>query len=195
VYDPNTKVYFIVQILKGYPVTFAKDNHTPWMHRYLYNEKMPPSIESCFTVSTLYSNMTSSNKTSVFRILCQSLSELKAAHLTNTVQEKLARTQALFLYQIISLFDGDITLRSNADQNMPLLQSWLDELCKVRENLRKPEDINNQNPPKSWEVGNCFSISFPLLTKKVLDTFGVSPANNRYSLRFPGLVEYNVQEE
>ncbi|KAK9482017.1 hypothetical protein V1527DRAFT_477764 [Lipomyces starkeyi] len=157
VYDSNTKAHFIVQSLKGYPSTFAKDNHTPWMHRYLYKDQMPSSIRSCFTVSALYSNMTSSNKTSVFRVLCQSLDELKQQRLANTPQEKLARAQALFLYQIICLFDGDLTLRSNADRDMPLLQDWLDELCKIRENLVTRESMNSvdlgvdPSPPRSWE--------------------------------------------
>ena len=123
------------------------------MHRYLYKDQMPSSIRSCFTASALYSNMTSSNKTSVFRVLCQSLNELKGQQLANTPQEKLARVQALFLYQIIGLFDGDVTLRSNADQNMPLLQDWLDELCKIRENLGMPESMIDPKPPRSWEVG------------------------------------------
>jgi hypothetical protein len=152
-------VHFIVQNLKGYLSTFAKDNHTPWMHRYLYKDQMPSSIQSCFTVSALYTNMTSSNKTSVFRVLCQSLNELKRQPLANTPQEKLARAQALFLYQIICLFDGDLTLRSNADRDMPLLQNWLDELCKIRENFRTPESMNSvdvegpSDPPRSWKVG------------------------------------------
>ena len=97
--------------------------------------------------------MTRSNKTSVYRVLCQSLDELKRQQSANTLVEKLARAQALFLYQIIGLFDGDVTLRSNADQNMPLLQDWLDELCKIRENLRTSESMNDPSPPGSWEVG------------------------------------------
>jgi hypothetical protein len=152
-------VHFIVQSLKGFPRTFAKDSCTPWMHRNLYQDQMPCSMQSCFTVSALYSNMTSSNKTLVFRVLCQSMNELKQQQMTNTPQEKLARAQALFLYQIICLFDGDITLRSNADRDMSLLREWLDELCKIRENLGIQENSNSINvkgdphPPRSWEVG------------------------------------------
>ncbi len=148
-----------MQTLKGYPGTFARDNHTPWMHRYLYKDQMPSSAQACFTVSALYSSITSSNKTSVFRVLCQNIDELKQQTTANTPQEKLARTQALFLYQIICLFDGDLTLRSNADKDMPLLQSWLDELCKIRENLGRSDSVNSVamnrtlSPPRSWEVG------------------------------------------
>lgn len=192
VYDPNTKAHFIVQSLKSYPSTFAKDSHTPWMHRYLYKDQMPSSIQSCLTVSALYSSMTSSNKASVFRVLCQSLDELKQQQLANTPQEKLARAQALFLYQIICLFDGDLTLRSNADRDMLLLQDWLDDLCKIRENLGTPKC----DRPRSWEVGTpiLFSHSPPSLTAKVVDIFRVCPANHRHSLRLPRAVEFDVQK-
>ena len=185
---------FIVESLKSYPGTFARDNCTPWMHRYLYKDQIPSSIQSCFTVSTLYSNITSSNKTSVFRVLCQNLNELKRQQLANGPQEKLARVQALFLYQIIGLFDGDITLRSNADRNMPLLQAWLDELCKIRENLRTRQSINHLDHSRSWEVGASNFPPTPLTNGSVVDIFWVCPANHRYSLCLPGSVECNVQK-
>lgn len=193
VYDPNTKAHFIVQSLKSYPSTFAKDSHTPWMHGYLYKDQMPSSIQSCFTVSALYSNMTSNNKASVFRVLYQSLNELKQQQqLANTPLEKLARAQALFLYQIICLFDGDLTLRSDADRDMLLLQDWLDDLCKIRENLSTLES----DRPKSWEVGAPILLSYspPSLTAKVVDIFRVCPTNHRHSLCLPRAVESDVQK-
>ena len=89
--------------------------------------------------------------------------------MANTPQEKLARAQALFLYQIIGLFDGDVTLRSNADRNMPLLQDWLDELCKIRDNLGMPGIMNDRDPPRSWEVCLLGSLSLHSLTAEVVD--------------------------
>lgn len=115
--------------------------------------------------------MTSSNKPSVLRVLCQNLNELKEQESANTPQKKLARVQALFLYQIICLFDGDLTLRSNADRTMPLLLDWLDELCKIRENDRVSEHANavemraDPNSQKLWEVSileNIFSLLAPI---------------------------------
>lgn len=138
--------------MKGYPGTFGEENGTSWMHKRLYGDKMPSSIQACFTASSLYSNMTTTNKISVFRVLCQSLEDLKRAQSDKTPQEQLARVQSLFLYQIIGLFDGDVTLRSNADRNMLLLQDWVDELCNIRENLTAAESTNKLNPPPSWEV-------------------------------------------
>lgn len=117
--------------------------------------------------------MTDSNKTSVFRVLCESLKELSQQGVVNTPQEKLARTQALFLYQIIGLFDGDVTLRSNADRNMALLREWVDELCKIRENLSTTETTNDPDPkpPRSWEVCPYPLLKFYLLTLEVVDIY------------------------
>lgn len=149
--------------------------------------------------------MTISNKTSVFRVLCESLNELKRRPFVNTPQEKLARAQALFLFQIICVFDGDLTLRSNADRDMPLLQNWLDDLCKVRENVETSGDTNSTglwkdpSAPRSWEVGssnkNSFPILLPSLMIKVVDLQGVRPANHCHGLHLYRLMESNVQEQ
>jgi hypothetical protein len=113
-------------------------------------------MRSCLTISSLYSNMTDSNKAPVLRILCQGPNELKQLHEANTPRERLARTQALFLYQIMRVFDGDITLRTLAGKDMSLLGSWLGDLSKIRDNLDTPHDIESRarqrNVPDSWEV-------------------------------------------
>ncbi|CAI7658872.1 unnamed protein product [Penicillium pancosmium] len=47
--------------------------------------------------------------------------------------EQLASTQALCLYQVIQLFDGDIALRSQAEVAGPVLDRWLRKLkCHVK---------------------------------------------------------------
>ncbi|KAH8883952.1 hypothetical protein GQ53DRAFT_406735 [Thozetella sp. PMI_491] len=157
-YDPSSKAYYILQTLKSYPTVFAKDSYTPWMHKQLYSDNMPLSMRACFTTSSLYSGISDSNKASVFRVLFDIPGELKEQqnqHPASTPHEKLARTQALFLYQIIRLFDGDVTLRAQAEKDMSLLYSWLDDLCKIRENLGQINDVDGigtiENPPKSWE--------------------------------------------
>jgi hypothetical protein len=203
VYDPNTKVHYIVETLKSYPRTFAKDNCTSWMHRYLYNNQMPSSVRSCFTTSTLYSNMTNNNKTSVFRVLCQSLDELKEQRSANTPQEKLARVQALFLYQIICLFDGDLTLRSNADRDMAVLQDWVDELCKIRKNLKASGGTSSSGiaeysePPRSWGVSILKTLiaSNISLTVEVVGICGICSSNNRHSICLHRPVEFDVQKQ
>lgn len=121
----------------------------------MYRDNMPPSIMTCFTVCALYSAVTEGNKSIVFRTLHQSISELDRYHTANTPQEKLARAQALFLYQTIRLFDGDLTLRSDADKDMELLLKWVDDLVKVRESI----DYGTLSDlPRSWEVRPFFPL-------------------------------------
>jgi hypothetical protein len=100
--------------------------------------------------------MNQDNKASVIRVLCEGLQELKHQGAVTLPRDKLARAQALLLYQIICLFDGDLSLRSQAEKDMPLLSNWIDDLCKIRDNLGWPHEIDSSREqtscPKSWEV-------------------------------------------
>ncbi|KAF4208812.1 hypothetical protein CNMCM8927_008761 [Aspergillus lentulus] len=73
----------------------------------------------------------------------------------NTVYEKLANTQALWMYQVLRVFDGDIGLRSQAERDMTILEAWLLELEQYRDNLAEvcllEEAEVRQRAPKSWE--------------------------------------------
>jgi hypothetical protein len=147
--------------------------------------------------------MTNNNKTSVFRVLCQSLDELKEQRSANTPQEKLARVQALFLYQIICLFDGDLTLRSNADRDMAVLQDWVDELCKIRKNLKASGGTSSSGiaeysePPRSWGVSILKTLiaSNISLTVEVVGICGICSSNNRHSICLHRPVEFDVQKQ
>ncbi len=142
----------------------ANKNATPFLHRYLYQAYMPRCIMSCFATSVLYATRTPANTAIVMRAIHGSVRELadaEAGRITATPTEKLARTQALFLYQIIRLFDGDISLRAQGEKDIPLLQTWLGELCKIRENLGDLVQLRGgaarEQPPKEWEVRICSS--------------------------------------
>lgn len=73
--------------------------------------------------------------------------------------QKLARAQALFLYQIIRLLDGDVVLRAQGEKDLPVLRKWLDDLFTVRENLGDLAQLGNSvmrlQPPEEWEVSNA----------------------------------------
>jgi hypothetical protein len=97
----------------------------------------------------------------VMRVLHRNVMELVTIETGRSVVtpiEKLARIQSLFLYQIIRLFDGDVTLRTLGEKDMPLLQTWLRDLCRVRENLGDLAELEDSVvkalPPIEWEVSN-----------------------------------------
>ena len=96
----------------------------------------------------------------VMRVLHSSVRELvdtEAGRVVATPAEKLARAQTLFLYQIIRLFDGDVILHAQGEKDMPLLQTWLGDLCRMRGHLGDLAEFENgvvrKQPPKiEWEV-------------------------------------------
>jgi hypothetical protein len=177
-YDPKTPLYHVVNRIKGFTTGAATRNATPFMHRYLYKDHTPLCILECFTANVLYTNRNPANMAMVMRALHRNVGNLvraESGRAAATVPEKLARTQALFLYQVIRLFDGDVTLRAQGEADIPLLQTWLGELCKVRENLGDLAELEDSlvraQPPKEWEVSN---ISVPKLVMLLLTRFGVT---------------------
>lgn len=183
--------------VKAFASEIATQNSAPFMHRYLYREHIPPCMLSCFTTSVLYSNRSPANAANVIRALQQSVEELVGAvpKLVVTPTERLARTQALFLYQVIRLFDGDVSLRAQAESDMTLLETWLGDLCKVRENLEglpRIGDIGTSHiPPKEWEVSSLppsFSQSWQVIDFVVQrDGYLPSPYEEQSSWHIPSL--------
>lgn len=87
-----------------------------------------------------------------------------------TPLERLARTQALFLYQVIRLMDGDIILRSMGENDIPLLHDWIEDLCGLRENLGEQPHLAvtgiRSQPPKEWEVSGIDFMSKKAFTDR-----------------------------
>jgi hypothetical protein len=161
-YDSKTPLHYIVARVKGFTTDVVARNATPFLHRYLYRDLTPQCILSCFTANVLYANRTQANTAMVMRVLHSSVRELvdaEAGRVIATPVEKLARTQALFLYQIICLLDGDVILRAQGERDIPLLQTWLADLCKVRENLgdlaQLGDSVMRKQPPGEWEVSTA----------------------------------------
>ncbi|KAK3339943.1 hypothetical protein B0T25DRAFT_560951 [Lasiosphaeria hispida] len=159
VYDPTSLLHYITNRVKSFPTDLATTNATPFLHRFLYRAYTPRCIVTCFAASVLYANRTPQNTSMVMRALHGSVGELveaESGRSAATPVEKLARAQALFVYQVIRLFDGDVGLRAQGEKDIALLKTWLDELCKIRENLGDLAQLEDcaarrQQPPKEWE--------------------------------------------
>ncbi|KAI1734774.1 hypothetical protein F4680DRAFT_437373, partial [Xylaria scruposa] len=154
--DPSTKAAFTLSMLKNLHVKFAQKSCTLYIHRWLYKDNMPRCILQAFTMCLLYTNQTEANRGVVLRVLHDSVTELKAGSSGKNLvpQRKLARVHALMFYQAIRMFDGDVTLGQQADDDMELLESWNIELCKVRDDLDdlvEKGDAAREHPPESWE--------------------------------------------
>ncbi|KAI1803352.1 hypothetical protein F4811DRAFT_572153 [Daldinia bambusicola] len=155
--DPSTRIAYAMKTFKNIHTTIAQDNSTLCMHRYLYVTNTPPWILQVFSVCVLYANHTEATRGLVLKVLHENVNNLKitANNISLTPREKLARVHALVAYQTIRMFDGDVTLGQQADNDVPLLEAWNGELRKMRDNLDGFAELNvteiRNNPPESWE--------------------------------------------
>ncbi|KAK4444226.1 hypothetical protein QBC34DRAFT_335521 [Podospora aff. communis PSN243] len=129
--------------------------HSPAMHRSLYRGSMPECIQDAFTSLAAYTSATAHTKCSILRILRDKAerlissqpivpnldlpgdeppgpqpSELAAPCVILDTTTHLARTQALFVYQLLRLFDGDIRSRAQAEEQMGTLHTWATQMLE-----------------------------------------------------------------
>lgn len=197
-YDPKTQMYYLVNRVKMFTSDAAARNATPFMHKYLYKNHTPPCILDCFSTNVIYSNRTPENMAMVMRAVQRSVTELIQHETGRTVVtpiEKLARTQTLFLLQIIRLLDGDVMLRAQGENDIPLLMTWLGELCRIRENLATPPDTGEhglgEQPPHDWEASHSMSKVYALLTSLRfldMDLRRVHSKDYRYGIFYPDVI-------
>ncbi|KAH6693751.1 hypothetical protein F5X68DRAFT_46838 [Plectosphaerella plurivora] len=154
-YEPRTPLHFILGRVKSFAKNMADHNATVFMHRTLYLESMPSCIFECFSACLLYSKRSESNTGMVLRTIqtnAQSLIDKERSNFVIAPCQQLSRTQALFMYEVIRLFDGDVYLRAQGEKDLPLLQEWLQDLCNIRDNLGHSTGQPGQTPPewKKW---------------------------------------------
>lgn len=179
-YDPKQRLHFITNSLKNFVTDVANRGASPFLHRHLYKDYTPPCIVSCFSTCVLYKNRTPDNAAMVVRAiqsdvkgLVGSESDANTGAVSQAVLmplEKVARVQALLLYQIIRLLDGDVMLRAQGERDMELMEGWVRDLCKVRDNLgnleREESGRVRTGPPEEWEVSTqpAIQVARSLLT-------------------------------
>ncbi|KAI0148126.1 hypothetical protein F4776DRAFT_300858 [Hypoxylon sp. NC0597] len=155
--DPSTRIAYGLNVFKSFSTTFARDNSTVYMHRRLYIDDTPRWILQAFSVCVTYENQTPATRGFLLKALHENVNVLKntASGTSLTPQEKLARVHALVAYQTIRMFDGDISLNQQVDDDMPLLEAWNSELGKIRDNLEEYSELDatelRNRPPESWE--------------------------------------------
>ncbi|TRX95523.1 hypothetical protein FHL15_003481 [Xylaria flabelliformis] len=144
------------EVEKGYQKMMVCQFDT-W-HAYDSRTPLYYIMSRCFTTCVLYTSRTSANTAMVMRSLSGNARELvdtEVCRVISTPVEKLARSQALFLYQIMRLFDGDVTLRAQGEKDMVLLRTWLRELCHIRDNLGDLARLDHASvrdqSPVEWE--------------------------------------------
>ncbi|KAF2794219.1 hypothetical protein K505DRAFT_324909 [Melanomma pulvis-pyrius CBS 109.77] len=126
----QARVEFVATRLATIPRTFAEQGQTMFIHRMQFQQRRPSALQDAMSACALYCMKGVANQTLVFRNLehrCQELiARTNALNASKT--DLLAALQALLLYQMMRLFDGDIRLRAQAEADEPIAILWASQL-------------------------------------------------------------------
>ncbi|KAI8956159.1 hypothetical protein F4801DRAFT_4338 [Xylaria longipes] len=132
--------------------------HSPLHHRELHTFHMPRHTQDAYTAMTMYMSKTRETEPTVYRILEDRVSQLLQdqdveASLGNTngdgmsIFNRLNYVQSLLCYQLIRLFDGDIRMRGQAENLIPILFSWNKQMLEsAKDSLGHPERFLASSP-------------------------------------------------
>ncbi|KAI0449728.1 hypothetical protein F5B21DRAFT_519806 [Xylaria acuta] len=129
---------------------WVADAHSPFIHRHLYAENgLPSCLQDAYSTLAAYMGKAENNEEVVMQLVEDKANALlrqrgsselfpstdlwgvpSSTPVTNLL-ENLAQVQALFIYQFIRLFDGDIRHRAQAEQHTATLQEWRTQLWEA----------------------------------------------------------------
>ena len=129
-----------IQAIRKWLSQWVRDAHCPFLHKQLYSESgLPPCLQDAFAAVASYESKNDKNEEVIMRIIEEKANKLlnEPSSVTDSgvgapsslrTAEQLARVQALFIYQFIRLFDGDIRQRAQAEALIPTLNGWNNKL-------------------------------------------------------------------
>ncbi|KAH6985226.1 hypothetical protein EDB80DRAFT_768029 [Ilyonectria destructans] len=117
---------------------WIEQGHNPFIHKQLYlYPDMPACLQDALSTFATYLLKTKQNEVTTMNIVQRRADILIAAQgvagetpnwPSMPTIDHLARVQALFIYQYIRLFDGNIRQRALADRELPILALWCKQL-------------------------------------------------------------------
>ena len=125
---------------------WAEKGSNPFIHSQLYRTRFPPSVQDAYTTLSCYLHKTASNEQTIFQILEDRAKHLVVEYSTPSADilednvnstsitldslEHIARVQALLIYQVLCLYNGDIRLRYIAESHIPVLNLWMQQMVE-----------------------------------------------------------------
>ncbi|EGC49312.1 conserved hypothetical protein [Histoplasma capsulatum var. duboisii H88] len=141
-------LHLYVDELKRWLLQWVTKGTNPFIHPQLYYDYIPSEILDAYSCCSIYSTKSAGNQRIVFRIIEEKVTALLNTHHLHlhqqqqqqeqqtsnftpshlTLRRHLAHVQSLLIYQIIRLFGGDIRQQALAEQQAPILTTWLQEM-------------------------------------------------------------------
>ncbi len=131
--------------IREYPLTFANQAETAFIHRDIYRNSFPRPLQAAFGICAGILSMNERNRSVLFQALGAELSGLLTPVSMGTLLVELAKLQATVLFQIIRLFYGDLEQRIVAERQEYLFRSFALKLLHRA-------DTELQSTQRTWET-------------------------------------------
>ncbi|KAH6670846.1 hypothetical protein F5X68DRAFT_44055 [Plectosphaerella plurivora] len=100
------------------PEMMARKMTTPWSHPLLYQDGMPKAIRDAHASCSMFMFKDDSNSHVIMEAIESFTDDLLRSNTPTTTEDHVAFTQALLLYLIIRLLDGDLHVKANAERQL-----------------------------------------------------------------------------
>ncbi|CZR53681.1 uncharacterized protein PAC_03561 [Phialocephala subalpina] len=131
----TTDVYHFIDHIRRWLRQWVDTGTNPFIHARLYKTRLPRCIQDAYATLTCYVNKTAANERMVLRVVEDRAAGLVEDHRTIEgsldALEQISKVQALLIYQIIGLYDGDIRLRHLAESHIPILNKWMQDMVQL----------------------------------------------------------------
>jgi hypothetical protein len=136
--------------LQGYVTTLVKEGQNSFVHKFSNEDSLPKIYQDLLGLSALHCQKSQQNQAILWRMVDERVKDLISASIisSRSLEDRLLNLQALLMYQIMRLFDGDIRQRANAERNFTHLESWTQQL---HQNYAKSlNDVVWESPFQKW---------------------------------------------
>lgn len=151
------RIVYTVKRIKSYPSLLVRQGQTPFIHSSSYRNTLPRAIQDVLGACALYGEKRETNQPLVFGVISAGADRLLNDYplVGLAAMEQLAAVQALVLYQIIRLFDGDIRRRADAERANPTLQDWTRQL---QSRMQRIGDLSSSTADSSGQTPAAMSL-------------------------------------
>lgn len=144
------QIDFCISQFKASIQQLIQQNRSPFIHPTSYQCVPPVVYQDLLGVSAMYYYKTPQNQTVVFSMLDSRVSSLIQSSKSSfwSPNDYLVGLQALIIYQIIRLFDGDVRQRANAERDLVTLDDWTFQLYSAANTCYNDE--SSESPYHLW---------------------------------------------
>ncbi|KAK9415874.1 putative Alcohol dehydrogenase [Seiridium unicorne] len=146
----QAQIDFCIDQFQSFIPQLVQQNQLPFIHPASYQDAPPVVYQDLLGLSAMYCQKSLQNRAVIFSMLDSRIDSLVNSSKTSSWSTKdyLVGVQALIMYQIIRLFDGDIRQRANAERQSGTLEDWTLHLQSSINLLY--EDCSNESLYKCW---------------------------------------------